>query len=509
MNFKTRKLLVPALLGFLLPSLAAADLANRIDAILARPANRKAAFAVHIVEASTGRTAYDHDARELMIPASNMKLITTAAALHYLGADFEYKTKVGLRGNTIVVIGSGDPILGDEVIDAKHNRKTGWLFTDIVQALKQKGIAVVKDIVVDSSIFDDERVHPNWPADQLNRWYAAEVSGLNYNDNCVNIIAKNVAGRIEIAVEPRTTFLELVNEIKPISQGDNAIGAYRNLHPNKLTLWGKCRTQATIADLAIERPPAFFGFLLAEHLARQGIKVNGSFIEGAFADRLDFKPLAEYTTPISDCLERSNKRSLGLVAEALLKTIAAHNSPQRINGSWKEGREFIGGFLSDLGLDKSQYYIDDGSGLSRINELTPHAITTVLLHLYKGRKWEMYKDSLAVGGVDGTIAKFFRQKKYKGRVIGKTGYIAGVRALSGLCITGKGDYIFSILVNNANGLSKVSVHDIAMAIVDDAEPEAPKPKPRPKPAEKLEPNEPVASPASSKGPTTTAEPNSG
>ncbi|HLB73291.1 MAG TPA: D-alanyl-D-alanine carboxypeptidase/D-alanyl-D-alanine-endopeptidase, partial [Sedimentisphaerales bacterium] len=453
-----KKFFIAVLLSILLSLPAAGDLAKRIDAILAERANQKVQFSIHVVEAATAETVYDHDARELMMPASNMKLITTAAALHYLGPDFEYKTKVGLCEDTLIIIGSGDPLLGDPVIDAQHDRKPGWILDDIAAALKRKGITTISDVVVDTSVFDDQRVHPNWPADQLNRWYAAEVSGLNYNNNCVNIMARNTAGRIEIAVEPQTSFLEIINEIAAVSEGGSAIGAYRNRHPNKLTLKGKCQTQATITDLAIERPAAFFGFLLAENLARAGIKPQGRVIEKTVADRSNFKLLTEYTTPISDCLVRANKSSLGLAAEALLKTIAAESPPKAdgdAGGSWEMGRELVGKYLSDaIGLDASQFFIDDGSGLSRVNELTANAVTKLLLNLYKSRKWQMYRDSLAVGGVDGTIEKFFYQSNYKGRVFAKTGYIEGVRALSGLCITEKGDFLFSILANNTNGLTR-------------------------------------------------------
>jgi len=467
MKTTAKKLVTAALVSIFFPGLAPADLARRIDEILSRPENRNVRFSIHVVKAAAELTVYDHDATELMVPASNMKLITTAAALKYLGPGFKYTTKVGLSGDTLVVIGSGDPLLGDPKMDAKYGRKTGWIFDDIADAIKQKGITVVKDIVVDTSVFDDERVHPSWPQDQLNRWYAAEVCGLNYNDNCANIVARNIDGRIILVTEPQTAFIEIINEITPVSEGDNAIGAYRNRRPNKLTLRGACRTQATIADLAIERPAAFFGFLLAERLAAAGIAATGQFIEKNVRDHNDFRLLAEYVTPISDCLQRSNKDSLGLVAEALLKTIAADRSAEKCGGSWKEGTELVGKYLSDLGIDTSQFYIDDGSGLSRLNELSARTMTTVLCHLYKGRNWKLYQDSLAVGGVDGTIAKYFYQPQYKGRILGKTGYIEGIRSFSGICITEGGDYIFSILANNANGLTRGAINDIAQAIIDD------------------------------------------
>ena len=158
---------------------------------------------------------------------------------------------------------------------------------------------------------------------------------------------------------------------------------------------------------------------------------------------------------------------LGLVCEALCKTIAANAAPDKTNGNWKVGSELIGRYLSDLGIDKSQFYIDDASGLSRLNELSAHTITTVLLHLYNSRNWPLYRDSLAVGGVDGTIAKYFKEKEYRAKIFGKTGYIDSVKSFSGLASTAQGDYLFSILANNANGNTRGAINDIAEAIIDE------------------------------------------
>ena len=445
------------------------DLTEQIERIISESLNKRVRFSIHIIEADSGTTIYDHDARELMIPASNMKIITSAAALKYLGPDYAYTTRVGHSGNRLVVIGSGDPLLGDERIDAKYGREPGWLFKDISHALKCHGIEKIENIIVDTSIFDNERVHPSWPAKDLNKWYACEVSGLNYNDNCVKISAKNVDGKVAVFVEPQTSFIALVNNVVPISKGEGAVGTYRNRHPNKLIVFGKCKDAAGPFDVAIERPAAYFGFLLFEHLMATGINVQGQLVEKTFDDDNDFTPLIEFTTSIADCLARCNKNSLGLVAEAMLKTIAAHNNPDGKNGSWERGRELVSDYLTELGIDKSQFYLDDGSGLSRQNELTAYTITTVLSSLYKSENWPLYRDSLAVGGMDGTVAGYFKEEKYKGKIRGKTGYISGVRSFSGICTTGQGDYIFSILANNTNGQTRMVIYMIAKTIIDHAD----------------------------------------
>jgi len=252
----------------------------------------------------------------------------------------------------------------------------------------------------------------------------------------------------------------------PISKGSSAVGTYRNLHPNRLTVFGKCKDEVGPFDVAIERPAAYFGFLLYENLAAADIDAKGELVEKALEEGSQFIPLIEFSTSLTDCLARCNKNSLGLVAEAMLKTIAAMNNPDKKNGSWKRGRELISEYLLQLDIDQSQFYIDDGSGLSRQNELTAYTITTVLSDIYNGKNWQLYRDSLAVGGEDGTIEGYFKEDKYKGRIRGKTGYISGVRSLSGVAETDEGDYIFSILVNNSNGHTRTVINSIAEAIID-------------------------------------------
>ena len=458
-----------------------ADLANQIDTIINQNSQKNVKYSVHIIKAHNGEEVYSHYAARPLIPASNMKIITTAAALKYLGPDFKYETKVGLwhglpaREDTarmavlpLVIIGSGDPLLGDQKTDAKYGRQAGWIFEDIAAALKQNGVQTIKDIIIDTSVFDDQRVHPNWPKEDLNRWYACEVCGLNYNNNCIEVTTKNVGGKVSVFIEPRTDFVKIINKIKPISKGTSGVGSYRTIEENKIIIQGKCNNQAGPFDVAIERPAAFFGYLLAERLAKSGIKVQGQFIEKKLDGNSGLKVLVQYDTLLSDCLARCNKDSLGLAAEALLKTIAAHGSPNKKNGSWAGGQELISQYLSKLGIDEAQFNIDDASGLSEENKLSANTITKVLFNIYKSPDWSLYKDSLAIGGIDGTISRYFTKPKYKGKIIAKTGYINKVKSFSGVCETVKGDYLFSILANNANAQTRTAINDIAEAIIDEA-----------------------------------------
>jgi len=460
----SKKLLVLIVLGLCLPATAQAGLTQRINSIISRKSQKKVNFAVKVVNAKTGKILYEHNAHKPMIPASNMKIIASAAALEYLGPDYKFTTKVGLLDKTLVVIGGGDPLLADDVTDKKHDRGADWIFTDIIAALRKKGAGSINDIVIDSSFFDDNRVHPTWPREQLNRPYACETSGLNYNANCIQITTKNTAGKVTVNLRPQTDYVQIINKVTATSKGNSAVGAYRGVKPNKLTVKGKCRKQATF-DVAIERPAAFFGFLLAEKLAEAGIKVKGRLEEKYIKNDKRIKILRVYTTPISDVLARCNKDSLGLAAESLVKTISAANS-DGLNGEWPHGLSLMSRYLAKLGIDGGEFHLDDGSGLSRENRLSPNAIATVLLDMYKHENWQLYKDSLAVAGVDGTIARYFKEAKYKGKILGKTGYVNLAKSFSGLCTTTNGDYIFSILTTAANGQTRTAINDIAKAIID-------------------------------------------
>ena len=468
MKTHRKKLSILAVLGICAVSFAGTELTTQVDSIVGRASLKKVQFSIHILNADTGQTVYGHNSKKAMVPASNMKIIITAAALKYLGPSYEYKTKVGLCGDTLIITGSGDPLLGDKVTDTKYGREAGWIFEDIAAALKKNGVTAINDIIIDSSIFDDQRVHPSWPKEQLNRWYACEVSGLNFNGNCVDITAETIGGRVAVSVEPKTNYIKVNNKVIPISKGGSSVGAYRQPEPNKIVVHGKCKGRAGPFSVAIERPAAFFGFLLAENLAKAGINTQGQLLEKPAPRDCNIKLLREYSTPISDCLVRCNKDSFGLAAEALLKTIAANSNQAQKNGSWAAGREIIHNYLLGLGVRKEEFYVDDGSGLSGQNKLSANAITKVLFDIHKSRYRTLYKDSLAVGGVDGTIGKYFKEEKYNGRILGKTGYIAGAKSFSGVCCTAGGDYIFSILANNANGKTRKAVNDIAKAIIDDS-----------------------------------------
>lgn len=461
-----KKLLVFVLCLFL-TGLSRAELAGTINGIINQPAEKDVKYSIQIVKADSGAIVYGHNANVPVMPASNMKIVTTAAAMKYLGSDFEYVTRVGLAGDSLVVVGSGDPIFCYFDTDSENSKDQNVIFQNIIAALKQKKVTAVNDIIIDTSIFDDQRTHPNWPQNQLNREYACEISGLNFHTNCIYMIVKNVGGTAVVSFEPKTAYIDIINQVRIDGKGKDAVGAYRQTgKPNTFLVSGSCKKLEGPFAVAIERPGAFFGFVLAENLKKAGIDTKGKLLEKPLDKGEKIIPLTELRTPIAECLARCNKDSLGLAAESLFKTMAAKTLPGGRNGGWAAGRQVVRSYLLAVGIDEREFNVDDGSGLSRENRLSANAITKILLEIYRSKNWNFYKNSLAVAGKDGTIARYFRDKKYNGKIFGKTGYLAGVKAFSGVCSTDKGDYIFSILANDAGGKTRDAINDVAKAIID-------------------------------------------
>lgn len=444
----------------------AQDLARRIDAIFARSGLKKVLLSACVVRSGSGEIVYEKNPRLGLLPASNMKIVTSAAALERLGQDFAFETRVGLCGQDLVVVGSGDPLLGDQESEAKSARRPQPVILAIVDGLRKAGITAIADVVADTSIFDGQRVHPSWPSNQLNQKYACEVSGLNYNCNCVNVVAANDHGRVVLSLDPPTGYIQLLNAVTPRLFGGSRFSVDRTSVPGQLLISGSVRTQAGPYAVAVENPALFFGRLIQEALVKAGLKVTGRVLENPVPSDRSLNPVAEFRTPLGECLLRSDRDSLGLAAEALFKRLGAQAGPDGKGGSWESGRKAVGEYLRGLGLEDSEYSISDGSGLSRDNRLSAWVLTRVLIHLAASPSWDFFKNTLAVGGLDGTIERHFWEKKYRTRVQAKSGYIMAVRALSGVVHTDSGDYLFSFLANNAGNGARTAIDDAVKAIID-------------------------------------------
>ncbi len=442
------------------------SVSTKINAVINKPALSKVAFGVQILNAADGSVVYSHNSDRLLMPASNMKIFTTAAALKVLGPDYKFSTKVFFHNGNLVIKGSGDPLLGDTVTLQKYGRSFGWEFNEIVNGIKAGQIMEIKDIIVDSSVFDDQLVHPSWPVAQLNRDYAPQVCGINYNGNCIEITAYPSGGTVAYTKSPDTGYISISNQASVTRERKNTIWVSRLAGTNNMTLYGKCYQKALPVQVTVHRPAVYFGYILAEQLIKNGISLTGSIVERHTDIKGDAKALAEFNTDLKDVMIRSNRDSFNLAAECLAKKISSAKTAGGIGGQWKHCGQIIKEYLEGAGIAAEGFEFDDGCGLSRNNKVSADMLARVLLEVYKSDDRQLFMDTLAVGGVRGSspVRKYFTEPQYKGRIYAKSGTIDGVKAMSGYCDTNGGVFVFSVITNSANGYARDALNDIVKAI---------------------------------------------
>jgi D-alanyl-D-alanine carboxypeptidase/D-alanyl-D-alanine-endopeptidase (penicillin-binding protein 4) len=439
-------------------------------------------------------------------PASNLKVVTTSAALQTLGPDFKFRTVLFRHGRDLVLVGDGDPTFGDSEL----LRRFGWSSTTVFKTwaagLAQRKLTSFDRLVVDDSVFDQNFVHPHWPADQQHERYVAQVSGLNFNANCVDFYLKpRAAGEfVDYAMDPQTDYFDIRNQC--VGGGENAVWASRQLGSNEIFLRGtEPRANEVPISVTVHDPAMFTGTALAETLRANGISIAGpvardrtiraqlsaamaggaNLIAGADPSASattspagtavasqssgDWVELAVHETSLASVIARANKDSMNLYAECLCKRLGFYT---RGEGSWQAGTAAVGDFLRQLGISRDQFRLDDGCGLSKQDAVSPDVMASVLMHDYYGANSRFYLATLAVAGEDGTLADRFRDD-LRGRVIGKSGFVNGVSCLSGF-LRGRDDntYVFSIMFNgiplHSNSSAKQLQEKIVHAIDADA-----------------------------------------
>ncbi len=441
--------------------------ADELAKIISRQKQENVTITILAIDADSGKVLYNKDAEKLMTPASNMKIVTSSAAIHYLGLDYKFKTKVGLSDANLIVIGGGDPLLGEMKVDGVNSHCPIEIFSQIADILKRKKIANIRDIIVDVSFFDQVIMHPAWPQDDFSETYSPQISALNFCENCIGVFIRHKDNKVFLSVEPENSLITLVNQVQIIETGDNDVRAVRTEIPNKLIIEGKICKPVDFMMTTVQNPAALFADLIKNHLSKEGIAVSGKIIIKQTPDEIpNVKNIKVFKTPFKSALHRCNKYSINLTAECFVKTISAENTASRSGGNWPHGLMLVSEYLRSINIDKTQYILEDGSGLSRKNKLSATALVTVLRTMYKSRNKNAFFDSLSVSGVDGTIAKRFVQPPYKNNIIGKTGYLTGVISLCGLCKEEQGDIIFCILTENANEFTYQYIDELTEAIYD-------------------------------------------
>ena len=469
------------------------SLADRIDTILAAPDLIRGFWGIDVVSVSSGRVLYAKNSEKLFTPASNTKLFTTAAALALIGPDYNFRTTVETNGTLdkhgrltgdLVLVGRGDPNLsGRELPYALRTERSNHpiqVLEQLADELVQKGVKYVDgDIIADDSYFAFERYGEGWSQDDLVWADGAPVSALTINDNVVfvSILPADRAGdRAFVSLSPFGDYYHIDNRLITTPAGTGR-KIFINREPGSivLTLWGNMPLDDPGANeaVAIEDPAEFAANLFRQLVEARGVAVYGkertrhtelaslsTFTVTTLAPArggdeparaLQNQPLvlASYQSkPLIEDVRVINKVSQNLHAEILLRLLGREKGTA---GTVEGGLEVLRGFLNQAGIPGDQYLFYDGSGLSRQNLVTPHAIVQLLTYAAAQPWGASFRDTLPVAGVDGSLSDRFKSIPAQARIYGKTGSLGGVKTLSGYVTTDQGEQVaFAILSNNFN-----------------------------------------------------------
>lgn len=454
-----------------------AALGRDLDAIIADRNFADATWGVSIVSCETGEVLYRHDDERNRQVASNIKLLTTATALERLGPDYRFTTSLLIDGQidstgylhgSLIVRTLGDPSLAPSYGIDPRLVLAGW-----ARALDSLKIRTVDNIIVDASALDNTPFAPGWAWDDVPFGFSAPISAASIWENSVEVrVVPGAHAGDPVAVElhPTTGYVKLqTTAITTRNDSASTLDIRRLLGSATISVAGNIAvgSEPYVESVSINSPPLFMATIVAEELGRNGIEVRGRALDLAeIPTPIDLSRLrvaAVYTSPpLAAIIGAINKQSLNLGAEMLLRTL------DRViggAGTTAGGVEEVRHFLQRSGVDPEHLRVVDGSGLSRVDMISPADITTLLRAMSRSRNAEVYMRSLPIAGVDGTLAARLRGTLAEGNVYGKTGYLGGVRAISGYARTRDGELLaFSITTNNYSVPTVVvnTTHDLML-----------------------------------------------
>lgn len=455
-----------------------AELRRNVN-LAVRNAKRVAAeVGVHVVDLEDGLEAYNYRGDVAHILASNTKLFTSAAALDHLSPGFYFETEVlasgpitdeGLLTGDLAVVGGGDPNLSGRHYDGDPYGP----FREWAAALRERGIRRIGgDLVLVHGLFADAIIHPDWPRNQLDRWYEAPVAALSFSDNCALVKVKPAARAGEPAVVeivPALTHLGFQSTATTATRVRNPVRIGRAVDAAIFTVSGQIKRRAAPVDrwVTVQDPVRYFGEALRATLAEEGIEHDGNLRPEASLPDATWRLIVTHRTDLLTTLEVVNKRSQNFYAEAVLKVLGAR---QCGDGSWQGGVQAVTEFLSQHGFRPGSYQMADGSGMSRNNRFAARQITRLLAVMNEHRWGPAFMRTLPVSGeVDLSWEKRLARPPYRGNVLAKTGTLNGVSTLSGYVKGRSGRrYAFSILLNGAGAAwrSRGAQDAIVRALID-------------------------------------------
>ncbi|MDO8684180.1 MAG: D-alanyl-D-alanine carboxypeptidase/D-alanyl-D-alanine-endopeptidase [Armatimonadota bacterium] len=422
----------------------AQNIAKAIDDLLASPALRHGRSGVLIESLRDGKVIYSRNADEVFIPASNMKLLTSAAALDILGPDYRYKTEFYSTGHAngstlegdIYIKGGGDPVLRTEQL------------AEFARMLRKRGIRHISGAVIaDETRFGKAGLGKGWEWDDEQYYYATPVGSLNLNENSVQVFVKpdrHIGRRAIVKLEPPTSYFKIRNSAVTVAAGEKASVSVTREHGGRvITVSGQIPLDY-VKDgpeerISVWNPALYAATVLKETLRRAKTSVLGRAKSGVTPASAELLYTCE-SPSLSELLDLQNEPSDNTIAEVLYRSLAYEKE--------KEPSAVELTFLKKAGVDAEAIAIADGSGLSRHNLVSPSGIVAVLRYMGSHPNSKVFIDSLPIAGVSGTLRNRMNSAA-KGNVRAKTGSMTGVSSISGYLTTTEGDpLVFSILMNN-------------------------------------------------------------
>jgi D-alanyl-D-alanine carboxypeptidase/D-alanyl-D-alanine-endopeptidase (penicillin-binding protein 4) len=424
-------------------------------------------WGVVVQSLDNGEVIYRRNAERLVMPASNMKLLTSSAALVRLGADFRYRTTVLARGarrgdtlaGDLVVVGRGDPAFSQHASGGTDVLASLRPWAD---SLRAHGVrAVAGRVVGDGDWFADPPLGRGWAWDDLAESYAAGVSALQFNEGfaLLQVVPGDSAG-----APARAAWLPAGAPMRIFSSATTAprdsvmerVEFDRAPFSDSVTVRGRLSAgHAPLSfEVAVPDPVRFFEAALTQVLREAGITVLGRAAPAPAAPPVPaatVPPAAETlfvwrSPPLRDILPLLLKPSQNQIAESLLRTLGGE-----VKGvaSADSGRAAVREVLRDFGVDDDAYVIADGSGLSRYDYVAPETLARILVGMARRPDFDVFYQALPIAGVDGTIATRMRGTAAANNVHAKTGSIANVRSLSGYVTSADGErFVFVMIANH-------------------------------------------------------------
>ena len=452
------------------------DLQTKIRTRIIRPEVRRGQIGIRIVSLNTGKVIFDENSEKYFMPASNMKNFTVATALERLTPDFRFVTSVfaaavpdtdGVVKGNLRIYGRGDVSISTAFSNGNYYKG----LDDLAGMISAAGVKKIGgSIVADDSYFKGDPIPSGWEWDDLQWYYGAEVSALPLNDNAVDLTVRpGPAGySCSVTLSPYNPVYRVRNLCTTTAAGTpRTLKIVKALGQNQLEITGTLpRGNAGFSGaVTVSRPAELFAALLKQRLELKGITVTGqyrTFTVAASAPLVESVEIAKMESPpLSLIAAKTMKPSQNMYTETLLWTLgeearrrpsnaglsSATPAPQQ--DSSEMGIADVKNFLTGIGIAPDGIIQYDGSGLSRHDLITPAAVVQLYVYMAKQSKYaQTWRDSLTIGGVDGTLANRFKGTAAAGNMRGKTGTIDQVSALSGYVTTGSGEQlVLSIIVN--------------------------------------------------------------